>query len=150
MPLDELICHCLLVFEETEENLENEKKEASKKNVKKRKALRMHLNELNNLILYFHKCLQTYLNRRKDIFIMLGEEETDGVAIQEFNQEYFNDEEVSPLVLEHLDSNNTDKNNHTHQHLISVLTNNEIFSPIPGKGNNALRTHPLNQSTQSF
>ena len=57
MPLDELICHCLLVFEETEENLENEKKEASKKNVTKRKALRMHLNELNNLILYFHKCL---------------------------------------------------------------------------------------------
>jgi hypothetical protein len=81
---------------------------------------------------------------------MLGEEETDGVAIQEFNQEYFNDEEVSPLVLEHLDSNNTDQNNHTHQHLISVLKKNEIFSPIPGKGNNALRTHPLNQSTQSF
>jgi hypothetical protein len=36
------------------------------------------------------------LNRRKDIFIMLGEEETDGVAIQEFNQEYFNDEGESP------------------------------------------------------
>lgn len=96
MPLDELICHCLLVFEETEENLESENKEASRKNVKRRKALRMHLNELNSLILYFYKCLQIYLNRRKDIFIMLGEEETDGVAIQEFNQEYFNDEGESP------------------------------------------------------
>lgn len=56
---------------------------------------------------------------------MLGEEETDGVAIQEFNQEYFNDEAESPLMLEHLDSFVTDENNLTHKHLTNVLPNTD-------------------------
>ena len=113
MPLDELICHCLLVFDETEENLEHEKRKRHNKDAKKIRALRLHLNELNHLVQYIHRCLAIYLNRRKNIFIMLRDDEMDEGAVQEFNEQYFketpdtNEEAMTPINLEHINSNST-------------------------------------------
>jgi len=68
MTLEEFSCHCEIVYEEIQENIEKilraQEEMLDERNEKRLEALEMQLNDLNDLVHYIYEQLNIYIKRK--------------------------------------------------------------------------------------